>query len=125
LSLLLDSHVFLWFDRGDGRLPDSIRHHIDTTKDAYVSAVSIWELSIKRSLGKLPGLSGSLIEIAKRNHFQLLPVTPEHAEAVTTFERLHGDPFDHLLLAQAKTEGLTLVTHDDILARYGVPVLLV
>jgi len=90
-----------------------------------VSAASIWELSIKRSLGKLPGLSGSLVDIAEKNELELLSVSAAHAEAVGELIRIHGDPFDHLLLAQAKVEGLTLVTHDDILARYGVPILLV
>ena len=125
MSLLLDSHVFLWFDRGDARLHDAVRERIDRTADVFVSAGTIWELSIKRSLGKLPGLTGSLVEIAKKNELQLLPISPEHAEAVLQLRRIHGNPFDHLLLAQAKVEGLTLVTHDEVLAHYGVPVLLV
>ena len=57
--------------------------------------------------------------------FQTLAVSPHHGEAILSLPRLHRDPFDHLLLAQAKVEGLTLVTHDRILGDYGVPVLLV
>ena len=125
MSLLLDSHIFLWFDRGDARLPDAVRARIDRTERVFVSTASIWELSIKRSLGKLPGLTGSLLDIAEKNELKLLSVSPAHAEAVGELVRVHGDPFDHLLLAQAKVEDLTLVTHDEILLRYGVPILLV
>lgn len=125
MSLLLDSHIFLWFDHGDVRLSENIRSRIETELDVYVSVASLWELSIKRSLGKLPGLEGSLRDLAERNGLTVLPVQAEHAEAIAEMPRLHGDPFDHLLLAQAKVEGLTLVTHDRILGEYGVPVLLV
>jgi PIN domain nuclease of toxin-antitoxin system len=125
LSLLLDSHVFLWFDHGDPRLPVPVRNRINATQEVFVSAATIWELSIKRSLGKLPGIQGTLVDIVRKNELSLLAISAEHAEEVAGMPRHHGDPFDHLLLAQAKVEGLTLVTHDDILRHYGVPVLLV
>jgi PIN domain nuclease of toxin-antitoxin system len=124
LSLLLDSHIFLWFDHGDSRLSEDTRTRIELEAEVYVSVVSIWELSIKRSLGKLPGLHGSLQELALRNSLTILPIETAHAEAISSLPRHHGDPFDHLLLAQAKVEALTLVTHDRILSEYGVPVLL-
>ena len=125
MSLLLDSHVFLWFDHGDPRLSVPVRNRINVTQDVFVSIASIWELSIKRSLGRLPGIQGTLVDIVRKNELSLLAISAEHAEEVAGIRRHHGDPFDHLLLAQAKVEGLTLVTHDRILADYEVPILLV
>ncbi len=97
---------------------------IRDAEEVFVSAATIWELTIKRASGKLNRAS-SLIGKAREYGFVPLSITQEHGQAVGDLPRLHRDPFDHLLLAQAKVEGLTLVTHDDILAHYGVPVLLV
>ena len=123
-GLLLDSHIFHWYDKGDARLRPDVVAWINATDAVYVSAASIWELTIKRLAGKFEA-SGSLIDVAKAHGFQLLDIKAEHAEAIASLPRHHRDPFDHILLAQASLEGLTLVTHDDILARYGVPILLV
>jgi PIN domain nuclease of toxin-antitoxin system len=120
---LLDSHILLWYADGDARLPKSITDRIRKAERLVFSAASVWELSIKISLGKLP--RREFRRLARTAGCDLLDVTPQHAEEILTLPRHHRDPFDHLLLAQAKVEGLTLVTHDDILVRYGVPVLLV
>ena len=121
---MLDSHVFLWFTAVASPLSVTAIATIRAADEVFVSAATIWELTIKRSSGKLH-VSGALVEKAEEYGFTFLPVTPLHAEAVGDLPFHHRDPFDHLLLAQAKVEGLTLVTHDDILARYGVPVLIV
>ncbi len=89
-----------------------------------ISTVTVWELSIKRSLGKLPGTE-SVLDVVRRNEFELLPILPEHADRIATMPHLHRDPFDRMLIAQAAVEGSILVTHDHILQSYGVPVLLV
>lgn len=122
-GLLLDSHVLLWYVDGDTRLSDADAMVIRKTEHVSVSAATVWELTIKMTLGKLP--PRSILALARDANCTLLPITPEHAQAIASLPRHHGDPFDHLLLAQAKVEGLTLVTHDEVLARYGVPVLLV
>ena len=90
----------------------------------FVSAASVWELTIKIMSGKLEERR-SLLRLTNEFGFTSLPVTSIHAAAIATLPQLHRDPFDRLLLAQAKVEGLTLVTHDRILSDYGVPVLLV
>lgn len=123
-GLLLDSHTFHWYDTGDSRLRPDVVTYINVSDPVFVSAASIWELTIKRVSGNFQ-VTGPLLDVAEAHGFQLLAVSAEHAKAIASLPRLHGDPFDHILLAQARIEKLTLVTHDDILARYGVPVLLV
>ena len=123
-ALLLDSHIFYWYDTGDSRLTPQAVTQINRASRVCVSAASIWEMSIKSRQGKL-GLSGSLIRVAQQHGFELLPVEPLHAEAIAGLPIHHRDPFDHMLIAQAQVEGLMLVTHDRILSEYGVPVLLV
>ena len=115
--------MLFWYADGDSRLSATDARVIRKAADVYVSAATVWELTIKMTLGKLP--PRSVRDLALEANCTLLPITPEHAQTIASFARHHGDPFDHLLLAQAKVEGLTLVTHDDVLTRYGVPVLLV
>ena len=123
MRYLLDSHVFLWYDAGGPQLKSADRSLLDqASSELFLSAASLWELSIKRSIGRLER-SSSFLESARRLRVNLLPVTGEQAEAIEGLPRLHGDPFDHLLIAQARLEGLILVTHDEIMTRYEVPFL--
>jgi PIN domain nuclease of toxin-antitoxin system len=121
---LLDSRVFLWWGTENSPLDQRSIEVIRRSPEVYVSAATIWELSIKKAKGKLLE-SRSLIALAEEFRFKLLPIQPEHAAAILQLEDHHRAPFGHLLLAQAKVEVLTLVTHDRTLARYGVPVLMV
>ena len=123
MRLLLDTHIFLWYVNDSPRLKPSASAAIQSADEVHVSVASLWEIWIKISKGALQ--RRSLTQLADGSGFQLLAVSERHAEAVATLPRLHKDPFDHMLLAQALVEDLTLVTHDDVLARYGVPVLLV
>jgi PIN domain nuclease of toxin-antitoxin system len=86
-----------------------------------ISAVVIWEVAIKRRLGKLDAPS-DLLEQLERAGVDLLPITPRHADRVGSLPMHHRDPFDRLLIAQAETDGLALVTADQDLARYGIDV---
>ena len=122
--LLLDIHVFLWYSKQNSPLPASAIELIRQHESVFVSAASIWELTIKIMSGKLEE-KRSLQRLTDEFGFSGLPVTSAHAAAIATLAQPHRDPFDRLLLAQAKVEDLTLVTHDRILANYGVPVLLV
>lgn len=123
-SLLLDSNIVIWLDRKPGRLPAQTVQQIRSAQHVYVSAVTGWELSIKQSLGGL-SLARPVSEFVRAERMIELPITIEHGEAVQSLPLHHRDPFDRLLLAQTKVEGLVLVTGDKFLLRYGVPILLV
>lgn len=121
MRLLLDTHAFLWWDSEDAKLPEILRSAIESaTNTVYVSAVTVWEIAIKRASGKL--VYGQGVGRAIREHgFEALPITVEHAEWAGSLPQLHRDPFDRLLVAQAQLEGLVLVTVDEQILRYQVP----
>jgi PIN domain nuclease of toxin-antitoxin system len=124
LRLLVDTHVFLWWCADDPRLGADERAALaDARNEAFLSAASVWEIAIKQSLGRLR-LPEPVSAAARRLGFLPLPVSFEHAEAVERLPPLHRDPFDRMLLAQARSEGLTLVTQDPDIRRYpGVALL--
>ncbi len=118
--LLLDTHALLWALDDDDALDEAARNAIvDPRNDVFVSAISIWEISIKRSLGKLKA-PGDLISAVEASGFQELAVTFVHADHAGNLPPHHRDPFDRMLVAQAQVEGLTIVTHDRVIAKYGV-----
>lgn len=122
MRLLLDTHIFLWADVDDPRLSQDFRRAIASPQnEVLVSAVTVWEISIKRSSGKLTFAGSISRAVAEHPKFQALPITPEHAEWAGDLPDLHRDPFDRLLVAQAQLEGLTLVTLDEQILRYQVP----
>lgn len=123
-SLLLDTHVFLWWQAGDPRLSEEAKEHLSHAPLVFVSAASAWEAAIKAGLGRLR-LPQTVEKGVEEAGFSKLPVTFAHAERVSSLPRHHADPFDRLLVAQAQHEGLTLVTHDVALRRYEVELLLV
>lgn len=122
MSLLLDTHVLMWWQFGLDRLRDDVRDAICAADDVYVSAASAWEADIKRKLGKL-AFPGAFADVLAANNFRELPVTMRHAGATLALPLYHRDPFDRMLVAQAVVEGCTLVTADSALAMYGVPIL--
>jgi PIN domain nuclease of toxin-antitoxin system len=123
MSWLLDTHVLLWWLADDPRLGASARSAIAAgDRPVFVSAATIWEVSIKAALGKLT-LPGPIAEVLEPEGFTALPVTWQHAAAAGALPRHHGDPFDRMLVAQAMTEGCTLISRDGRLAPYGVRLL--
>lgn len=123
MRLLLDSHVVLWSLQSPERLPgDVVAMITDPVNSVDVSVASLWELAIKQSIGKLT-VDGDLREHLSLQSFSELPVLGEHALAVRDLPPHHGDPFDRLLIAQARCEGLTIVTSDRVFAAYDVPTL--
>lgn len=105
------------------RIGATAKNAIEADDNAVlVSAVVIWEVAIKRRLGKLEAPT-DLLEQLERAAVDLLPISPRHADLVGTLPMHHSDPFDRLLVAQAEIEGLSLVTVDDELSRYGVEVI--
>jgi PIN domain nuclease of toxin-antitoxin system len=124
VSLLLDTHVFLWWLADDRRLGGKMRAAIqDPASRVLVSAVSVWEIAIKVSIGKLawPAThSTSLGTCIQDSGLTELPVSARHAAAVRGLPFYHADPFDRLLVAQATEEALTIATVDTVFAAYGV-----
>jgi PIN domain nuclease of toxin-antitoxin system len=119
--LLLDTHIVLWWFGAHPRLSAAARAEI-AAGECWISACSIWEVAIKFRLGKLSVAPDALLAAARDGNFRLLPVSPEHAVATAKLLPVHADPFDRLLVAQARSEGLTLLTADALLAEYGTQV---
>ena len=126
MRLLLDSHTFLWWVRNDPALRRRARTLIaDTGNECYVSHASVWEMAIKTSLGKLTLPSTAerfVVHQCELNGFHLLPITLAHIGLVELLPFHHRDPFDRLLVAQARLEGMTLVSRDPALKNYGVSI---
>jgi PIN domain nuclease of toxin-antitoxin system len=126
VKLLLDTHALLWFQAGDRRLSRAARHAIEAPDaELVLSAATVWEMAIKASLRRLQ-LSDPVEEyIAEKvsQGYRLLPIAWTHAAKVEALPWHHRDPFDRLLAAQALHGGYTVVTHDEVFERYGVPVL--
>jgi PIN domain nuclease of toxin-antitoxin system len=123
VKLLLDTHALLWLLTDDLRLSQRSREAIERPDAGMlVSAVNVWEIAIKRAIGKLPA-PRNLIELIERAGAELLSITVEHAHATARLPLHHRDPFDRLLVAQAQIEGCALVTRDAAIAAYGVPVI--
>ena len=128
MQILLDTHIVLWALADDPALPDEARSLIsDERNGLWVSAVSIWEISIKHSLSRsdMPLSGKDALGYCQVAGYRWLDVRPEHAVAVEDLPRIHADPFDRLLIAQALMEPLKLLTHDVVIARYHPDILLV
>jgi PIN domain nuclease of toxin-antitoxin system len=123
LKLLLDTHVVLWWTHDAQRLSDAAQEALaDERHDILLSAVLAWEIAIKRALGKLQVRSGLISELI-RDGARELAVTVAHADAVETLPAHHRDPFDRMLIAQARVEGAVLVSADAVFRGYDVPVI--
>ena len=126
MRLLLDSHTLLWWVRDDPALRKRARTLIaDPANECYVSHASAWEMAIKASLGKLTlpsTVERFVVDQCEINGFRLLPITLAHIALVELLPFHHRDPFDRLLVAQARLEGMTLVSRDPALKAYGISV---
>ena len=126
MKLLLDTHILIWNAREPHRLtPRCLALINDPASELFFSAISIWEIAIKQSLGK-PGFDIRANVIRRgllQNLYQEIPLSSLHAVAVESLPLIHQDPFDRILIAQAITEGITLLTSDKRLAQYPGPIL--
>lgn len=121
MRLLLDTHAALWFLRDDERLGrDALRQLTDDANQVLLSAAVVWEIAIKRSLGKL-AVADEYLSLLLGGGVQPLPITLDHAAALEALPWHHRDPFDRVLVAQAAHERAALVSGDDALRPYGVP----
>lgn len=133
--LLVDTHIAVWVLTGDSRLSPRARQLLSEADQVFVSAVSIWEIAVKFAIQQKLGRTGGAgdfpfsgteaLRALLDADFRFLDVRPEHAAAVDQLELLHGDPFDRLLIAQARFEPLHLLTSDATVARYGQGVIAV
>jgi PIN domain nuclease of toxin-antitoxin system len=125
VKLLLDTHVALWAIADDDRLSAKARRLIDDEEnDIVVSAATVWEISIKHALARggpndMPISGEEALGYFKDAGFELLNISPTHAAAVEALPPLHADPFDRILIAQALTTPLRLLTHDQRIVGYS------
>lgn len=123
MKLLLNTHAFLWWMAGDSSLSSGAADAIaDGANSVWVSAASVWEMAIKKALGKLI-MPDDLETALETCGFRALPITVGHALRAGALPRHHDDPFDRMLIAQAQLEGLTIVTRDDRFLAYGIPLI--
>jgi PIN domain nuclease of toxin-antitoxin system len=123
MAFLLDTHAFLWFISGDKQLPVSIKNKIkDIKQPCFISVASFWEIAIKIQIGKLileVGLD-ELYRFAERNQIELIHINEDHLLTLLTLEGIHSDPFDRIIISQAISEKLILITKDKGLKKYKV-----
>jgi PIN domain nuclease of toxin-antitoxin system len=118
--LLLDTHVLLWWLDDNPELLTDTRDKISVTPSVFVSLASCWEIALKVSIGKLEFPLDLMETEITNNHFTPLPINISHIRQTAQLPMFHRDPFDRMLIAQALTESLILVTRDELLAGYGV-----
>ena len=127
MRLLLDTHAFIWWDGQSERLPARVLAACrDPANELVLSVASIMEIEIKVEAGRLQldlPIERMVADHVTENDLRVLPVEAAHVYALRGLPRVHGDPFDRLLVAQALVEGATLVSGDGNIARYGVTVL--
>lgn len=123
MALLLDTHAFLWFVSGDRKLPASVRDKIkDINQPCFLSAASLWEITIKKQLGKLVlNISlEELFEFIERNQIEIIQITLDHLVTLLKLPNHHSDPFDRLIISQAISENLILLSRDKEITKYIV-----
>jgi PIN domain nuclease of toxin-antitoxin system len=124
MKLLLDTHVFLWWNEAHPRLSRRVRQLLsDPANSLYLSVASAWEMTLKVQSGKLGLPAATAVYIpARLNHYgmETLPVTLEHVLAAGTLPTHHRDPFDRMLVAQGQVERLPIVTHDPQVGKYDI-----
>lgn len=128
MNLLLDTHIALWAITDDPKLSQHARELIAKPDNmVWVSAASVWEIAIKRALGRgdMPVSSQRALEFFNQSGYQILPIEAAHAAAVESLPAHHHDPFDRILVAQALSEPMRLITHDAKVALYSDAIMLV
>ena len=124
MRLLLDTHAFIWWFQGNTRLPLPARRVVaDDSNDVLISAASAWEIATKHRLGKLPGAGALALDIPgaiQRQKFEELPVTVADGVRAGELPGPLRDPFDRMLIAQALTHDLVVISNERLFDRYGV-----
>ena len=123
MNILLDTHVLIWSLENNATLSDDARNAIiDGNNMVFVSSATVWEINIKKSIGKLD-VPDNLLDEIKSHRFTPIDINFDHAQLVGRLPYIHKDPFDRIIIAQAIIEKFVLVTRDRIIAKYDVNVL--
>ena len=116
MRLLLDTHALLWWLDGDRRMPAAVRRAIGlNANEVFVSSASVWEITTKARLGKLPGAVDVALDVpacVRDQGFSPLPISLQHAQLAGTLAGAHRDPFDRMLAAQSLVEAMPIVSAD-------------
>ncbi len=124
MDLLLDTHAFIWWLSGDGRLSRKARAALAADVNGiFVSAASAWEIATKYRIGKLDGVAAVVVDVAgaiSSQGFSALPIGVQHGQLAGSLPGGHRDPFDRMLIAQALLENLLLVSNDSVFDGFGV-----
>ena len=129
MNILLDTHIVLWYLNGDAKLSEKAKSYIDDWENnLYFSLASLWEIEIKHIIhpDKMANSASEILDLCKAADFTLLPLNPEHIKLLHTLRRdekspPHNDPFDRILISQAKSEDMKFLTHDGLLKYYNEP----
>lgn len=120
MRYLLDTHVLLWWLADPKQIETKARHIIaDKSNQIFISSVSTWELAIKKDLGKL-SIPMNLLAVIKSENIQILPLSAEESLSVIDLPKIHPDPFDRMLIAQAKFNDLIVITKDRQILEYPI-----
>lgn len=119
MRLLLDTHVLLWALQDHSRIRRIRKRLLDPEHEVFFSVASLWEIAIKRAIGKIDADVDEIREVAREDGFLELPILGPHVLAIVALPPIHRDPFDRLLVAQAASEPMRLLTGDALLAGYG------
>lgn len=121
MRYLLDTHALLWYVQGT-QLPQRVKDIMEK-EECFYSIASLWEIAIKQKLGRLDASFSisELADVCSLAGFAQLEIKPDHIERTKSLDFIHRDPFDRLLISQAQTEDLVIITHDSIIPRYRVP----
>ena len=122
---LIDTYALLWYLRDSSKLSEKAHEIIDNEEQIFTSIASLWEIAIKHSIGKLD-LEFSITqieELCKQKDISILPIASKHLDELKKLPNHHNDPFDRLIICQARTENLTIITRDTIIPKYSVKTL--
>ncbi|RDB36664.1 type II toxin-antitoxin system VapC family toxin [Spirobacillus cienkowskii] len=125
MKILLDTHIIIWIMQDSKKLTKKARKVIDEATEIYYSPISIWEIIIKKNLGKLDLNLSELKECLDRNCFRELPLTSEHVITLNELPNIHKDPFDRIIISQALCEPLKLITADVTVKQYSEFIILI
>ena len=120
MKYLLDTHTFLWFLENSPQISKKAMEAIKTSSDVFVSIATLWEIEIKKDIGKLhcDYTASKLAILCDEMRISILPILPSHIETLSTLPLIHKDPFDRMIIAQSELEEMTLITRDTIIPKY-------
>lgn len=125
MAFLLDTHTFLWFVAGDSQLPPTIKKELlDINQSCFLSIASLWEIAIKKQIGKLELKIdfNELFRFAERNQIEIIPINEAHLSILLKLDFINNDPFDRIIVSQTIAEDLVLISKDNKLKKYNITI---